>query len=198
MISRIFTLLGVLALTATIAEAKPKFSVQGIYGVSGSSVAEAKVSNSQEQDAELQSNIGIMGTIEFKLSRKSPFRIGARLAYQGSNVEDNDSKVETDFTAADAGVWARYILVPGRLVVYGAGSLGISALSANPEGPGGDVEGTGFNILIGGGASYPITRAMRITGGVYFSRHQGTLEGDSNLEVDVALNQFQLAVGVAF
>ncbi|MGK0357878.1 MAG: hypothetical protein ACI9U2_000161 [Bradymonadia bacterium] len=194
MIPRILTLLGVLALTATIAEARPKFSLQGLYGLTGTATAEVGTVDSEE---DIESNIGIMGTIEFKLNRKSPFRLGARLGYQTTNIE-NDAKVETDFTAADAGVWARYILVPGRLVVYGAGSLAISALSIDPEGAGGDADGTGFNIMIGGGASYPVTKAMRVTAGLYFSRHQGTLEGDGNVEIDVALNQVQLAFGVAF
>lgn len=194
MIPRILTLLGVLALTATIAEARPKFSVQGMYGLTGTATAEVGTTDAEE---DIDSNIGIMGTIEFKLSRKSPFRLGARLAYQSTTVE-NDASQDSDFTAADAAIWARYILVPGRLVVYGAGSLGISSLSFNPEGNAGDAEGQGINFLIGGGASYPVSKGMRITGGLYFSRHQGTLEGDGNLEVDIALNQVQLAVGVAF
>lgn len=193
MTSRILTLLGVLALTATVAEARPKFSVQGMYGLTGSVEAEAGGFSSEEDDI---SNIGIMGTIEFQLNRKSPVRIGARLGYQSTEADGDEAK--GDFTAADAGIWARYILVPGRLVVYGAGSLGVSALTSNPDGPGGEFEGTGFNVMLGGGASYPVSRAMRVTAGVYYTHHQGTLEGDGNAEVDVSLGQVQLAVGVAF
>lgn len=197
MMSRILTLLGVLALTATIAEAKPKFSVQGIYGLTGTAETEA---GGFSNDEDIDTNIGIMGTVEFQLSRKSPFRLGVRLAYQSTSVEGDaaNNTTDNDLSAADAGVWARYILVPGRLVVYGAGSLSISSLSVDPEGTAGDADGTGFNILIGGGASYPVSRTMRVTAGIYFSRHQGTLEGNGNLEVDVALNQVQLAAGVAF
>ena len=145
MMSRIFTLLGVLALTATIAEAKPKFSVQGMYGINGTATAEAGGVDSEE---DIDSNLGIMGTVEFKLSAKSPFRLGVRLAYQSTEV---DADQDAAFTAADAGIWARYILVPGRLVVYGAGSLGISSLSFDPEGVGGDADGQGINFMIGGG-----------------------------------------------
>lgn len=193
MTSRILTALGVLALTASYAEARPKFSAQLTYGLSGSAEAEA---GGVSGDADLESSIGAMGTVEWQLSRKSPFRLGLRVGYQTLTTDENN--VEADYSALDGGIWARYIFVPGRFVVYGAGSLAYSALTADSDGPG-DAEGNGINIMLGAGASFPVAKGMRLTGGLYFSRHQGELDVDNTTgTVDLVIQQVQLAVGVAF
>lgn len=191
MTARILTVLGVLALTASYAEARPKFSAQVLYGLSGTGEIE---SNGFDVSEDVTSGLGLMGTVEWQLQRKSPFRLGLKLGYTSAEMDDNGGNA----TAFDGGIWARYILVPGRFVVYAAGSLGYASLTHDPDGPGGDGEGTGLAIQLGGGASYPIARGMRLTGGVYLVRHQGELEYDNNVTADAVLQQVQVAVGVAF
>jgi long-subunit fatty acid transport protein len=193
MTTRILAVLGLIALTATVSHARPKFSVQGIFGVNGE--AEAEIGNFDSKE-DIDSNLGLAATVEWKINRKSPLRVGLRLAYQSIDVEDNAGDSST--SATDIGAWGRYIFLPGKFELFGAAGVSYSLLDFDPEGSGGDAEGAGFNILAGAGATFPVNKRMRVIGGIYFSRHSGTLEGDNDVEVDVVMQQVQLMAGVTF
>lgn len=192
MTARILTILGVLALTASYAEARPKFSAQVLYGLNGT--GEIDFGSSGDISEDVKSGLGFMGTVEWQLQRKSPFRLGLKLGYSSAEMEDNGG----DASVIDGGIWARYILVPGRFVVYAAGSVGLASLTHDPEGTGSNGEGQGVAILLGGGVSFPVAKGMRVTGGIYLTRHQGELEYDGNVTGDAVLQQLNLAAGVAF
>lgn len=190
---RILAVIGLIALTATVSHARPKFSVQGIFGLNGETEAEAgNVTNSEDID----SNLGLAGTVEFKLNRKSPLRVGVRLAYQNINVDANS--VESTTTATDIGAWGRYIFLPGKLELFGAAGIAYSMLDVDVDGTAADADGSGFNFLVGAGATFPVSKRMRLIGGLYYSRHQGTLEGDNDFEVDLTASQVQIMAGVTF
>lgn len=191
--NRILAVLGLIALTATVSHARPKFSVQGIFGLNGEAEVEAGNATLTE---DIDSDLGLAGTVEFKVSRKSPLRIGVRLAYQSISVDTNAGDSTT--TATDIGAWGRYIFLPGKLELFGAAGLAYSLLDFDADGTAADAEGSGFNLLIGAGATFPVSKRMRLIGGLYYSRHQGTLEGDNNAEADLTASQVQIMAGVTF
>lgn len=193
MTTRLLAALGLIALTATVSHARPKFSVQAIYGINGESELENDAGDVKE---DIDGNLGIAGTVEWKISRKSPLRVGLRLAYQ--NIEVDANGFDSTSTAADIGAWGRYIFLPGKLELFGAAGLAYSFLTFDPEGTGGDAEGTGFNLLVGAGGTFPVSKRMRVIAGLYYSRHQGTLEGDNNTEADATASQVQFMGGVTF
>lgn len=195
MTSRILTVLGLIALTAGLAEARPKFSAQVLYTASGTGEIDPDSGPTLEEDVE--SGLGFMGTVEWQLNPKSPFRIGLKLGYTSAELDDNGG----DASAFDGGVWARYILVPGRFVAYLAGGVGFASMTHNPDGAGPDGEGTGLAVMVGAGASFPVAKGMRLTGGIYLNRHQGELEyetGGVKVTGEAVLQQIQVAFGVAF
>jgi hypothetical protein len=193
--NRLITSAAALLLLTTAAQAqRPKFSIQGAFGFNGTIDSEA---GGQSNDEDLESDLGLMASIEFQLSKE--FRLGGRLAYNGASVDvEGSSQSGGDVTALDAGLWARFVFLPGKFEAFGAGGVGFSSLTLNPDGAGSDLEGTGFHFLAGVGASFPVAQGLRATGGLYYMIHNADLEADGGTEVAVSLNRALLMAGVMF
>ncbi|MEZ4470667.1 MAG: hypothetical protein R3F60_07695 [bacterium] len=183
-------ILGVLLLTAGVAHAKPSFTVQGQLGFNGTADAD----NSESE--KLESDFGLMGTVEFPLSRQ--LRLGGRLAYEAADGADSKSA----YSSVDAGVWARFVFVPGKFEFFGAGALGLSYITLDPDNSTTDLTGQGFHFLMGAGASYPVSRTARVIGGMYYSHHSGEPEGEvagQTVKVDNGvLSRILLTAGIMF
>lgn len=174
-------------LLASAAQARPSFSIQGMLGFNG----EADSDKATDTD-KLTSDFGLMGTVEFPISRE--FRLGGRLAYEGATGDDS----KTDYSMLDGGLWARFVFLPGRFEAFAAGGLGLSSITADPD-AGTKLDGTGYHFLLGAGASFPVSRQMRVIGGLYYANHLGDLEGDNNAEVKgFTLSRILFTGGVMF
>ena len=183
-------IMGVLLLTAGIAQAKPSFTVQAQLGFNGTADADNTESEKVEND------FGLMGTVEFPLSRQ--LRLGGRLAYQAADGVDSEGA----YSAVDAGLWARFVFVPGKFEAFAAGALGLSYITLDPKNSSDDLTGQGLHFLLGAGASYPISRSARVIGGLYYSHHSGEPEaevaGQTVRVEDGVLSRLLLTGGIMF
>lgn len=182
---RAFLLIAAL-LVATPARAQLGLGVELVVGFAGD------LNTDQFDDGDLDRNFGV------QLTWARPFffdwlRLGARGAFLAGEGDNPDGDVRT----FDIGALGRAVFPVEPLELFGAVALGPSwgVFDPDPEA----LDGLGFHFLIGGGATYPLTDAFDIIGGVFFSWQRfPELESDQ-AELDaVGLTRILVTAGVRF
>jgi hypothetical protein len=158
------------------------------------------VGKSHKMRTTRESVFGILVFYEFPLGES--LKLGGELGGTVGGAE-NGQKLRL----LDAGVWGRCILNPrDPFTFYVAGGAGVTLLTSKDGNFGGydvdgEIIGTGFHFLGGGGFAYPVSKNTQLIGGLLYAVHRAKeMEGvdvDLVLE-DVSVSNLQLTLGAIF